>query len=92
MKNIELKSYGSVLTGRPWGAQAYADIKESIGEEIIQLDFSGVFSLGSSFGEEFVVPIAKRQNNEIQIKGANAPVRNCLALIATDFNIKISFI
>ena len=92
MKNIELKKYGTVLTGRPFGVQAFAELKGMLDKDAIQLDFSGVLSLGSSFGEEVIVPIAKNQNNEIKIKGANSPVKDCVLLIASDFNIKVDFI
>lgn len=92
MKSLELKKYGTILTGRPFGVQAFAELKNNLNQEAVQLDFSGVISLGSSFGEEVIVPIAKNQNNEIKIKGAISPVKACVTLIAFDFNIKVDFI
>ncbi len=92
MKTIELKKYGTILTGRPFGVQAFAELKNTLNQDAVQLDFSGVLSLGSSFGEEVIVPIAKNQNNTIIIKGAISPVKDCVMLIAFDFNIKVDFI
>lgn len=65
MKKLEFKRFGSVLTGRPFGVQTYADIKKEIEGSAFILDFTGVTSMGSSFGEEVIVPIAKNQDNKI---------------------------
>lgn len=92
MKRISLAKFGAVLTGRPFGATTFDQLKNELGDEEVELDFTGVSSLGSSFGEEVIVPIAKRQGNSIAIRSANAPVKNCIDLIASDFNIKIDFI
>lgn len=88
---IALRRFGAVLTGRPFGAQAYSELEKEFGTKRVQLDFSGVSSLGSSFGEEVIVPFAKRQDNSMTVLAANAPVRDCINLIATDFGLKIEF-
>lgn len=92
MKNIELKKYGTVLTGRPFGVQTFAEINQTAHENAVRLDFSGVLSLGSSFGEEVIVPLAKKQGNKMTVVSTIAPVKDCIELIATDFNLEIEFI
>ena len=34
MKTIELKKYGIILTGRPFGVQAFAELKKSVEGEV----------------------------------------------------------
>ena len=38
-----------------------------------------------------IVPFAKKQGNKITIHAARAPVRNCIQLIAKDFNLNVDF-
>ena len=91
MKNVELKKYGTVLTGRPFGVQTFAEINQTTHGSAVRLDFSGVLSLGSSFGEEVIVPLAKNQGNKITVVSTIPPVKDCLVLIAADFDLKIEF-
>lgn len=92
MQNIMLKDFGVILTGRPYGVQIYSELEKKYGnEKPVEFDFTGVASLGSSFGEEVIVPFAKRQNNKITVKAANSPVRSCIQLIAKDFNLSVDF-
>ena len=93
MTKLSMKKYGSVLTGRPCGAQMFAEISEEIGaiDGRIELDFSGVVSLGSSFGEEVIVPLARRQGDAIVVRAAIAPVKACIDMIAADFGLKVQF-
>ena len=92
MQNIMLKNFGIILTGRPYGVQIYSELqKEYANAAEVEFDLSGVASLGSSFGEEVIVPFAKKQGNKITIKSANAPVRSCIQLIAKDFSLDVVF-
>lgn len=92
MQNIMLKNFGVILTGRPYGVQIYSELQKEFSiESEVEFDFSGVASLGSSFGEEVIVPFAKRQGDKVTVRSANSPVRSCLQLIAQDFNLKIDF-
>ncbi len=92
MKNIELKKFGTVLTGRPFGVQTFTEINQTTHDSTVRLDFSGVLSLGSSFGEEVIVPLAKKQGNKITVVSTIPPVKDCIVLIATDFDLEIKFI
>jgi hypothetical protein len=92
MNIIKLKKYGSALTGRNFGKE----VMDALSKEIqypVALDFEGVTTLGSSFGEEIIVPICKKQKGTIDVYNANpAAVVNCLKTIENDFNIKINLI
>lgn len=92
MQNIMLKNFGLILTGRPYGVQIYSQLQNEYGNAVeVEFDLSGVASLGSSFGEEVIVPFAKKQGNKITIRSANAPVRSCIQLIAKDFSLTVDF-
>lgn len=86
---IMMKAFGAVLTGRPFGSQVYEQIKNTLTDEIPIINFEGVLSLGSSFGEEFLVPIANRYNNQLRVETANNPVKDSIHLIAHDFKLKV---
>jgi len=92
MAKVELKRFGTVLTGRPFGAQTYAELKKEFGQEKVEFDFSGVSSMGSSFGEEVMVPFAREQGDVIKVWAANKPVKNCIDLIVSDFNIRVEYL
>lgn len=92
METILLHKYGLILTGRGFGKQVSEELQKQIPHGDVELDFGKVISLGSSFGEEVVVPFAKRQNNFIVVKSANSVVKRCLELIAKDFSLQIDFL
>ena len=88
MNFLKLKMFGSILTGREYGKDSMKKINV---EYPVTLDFSGVNSLGSSFADEVLIPIAAKQNNRIDICNANSSVINCIRDTADDggfeFNI-----
>lgn len=88
MTVISLSQYGTVLTGREFGADVMKNLNEGL-KLPVTLDFSGVESLGSSFGDEVVPIIAEKQGNVIKILNANNEVKATLKDIAFDSNIKI---
>ena len=66
---LELKKFGTTLTSRDSGREAYKAIESSlsnidIDEEII-LDFSGVNTFSPSWGDEFVITLIKNVKNRI---------------------------
>lgn len=91
MNEIKMNEFGITLTGRPYGKDCFEkisrtkDLKESV------LNFKGVIALGSSFGEEVVVPIARNHENKMTIIGANPAVKSCLGQIAVDFKLDLVF-
>jgi len=87
---FEMNKFGRTLTDRPDGKKAYADILGS-GKTITTLDFRGVMSLGSSFGDEIVPPLARANGNTIAVKNANMAIRDCLQKIVEDTGINVEF-
>jgi hypothetical protein len=90
MTTVEMKEYGATLTDREDGKKAATTILERMALPL-QLDFSGVMALGSSFGEELVLRIAEAQDNSITVVNANNVIKNSLYRIAEGTNVHISF-
>ncbi len=85
---ITMRKYGTLLIGGDFGKQAMAELLPSL-EYPVELDFSGVTSLGSSFGDEVVPDIANAQNNQLTVINPNEAVWDCLQQIAEEYKIKI---
>jgi hypothetical protein len=85
---IDMSTYGTILTGRDFGKQAMAELFPSL-ESPVELDFTFVTSLGSSFGDEVVPGIAKAQNNKLVVINPNKAVWDCLLQIAEEYKITI---
>ncbi len=83
-----MNKYGSVLTGREFGKDTMEKIARNI-EYPVCLDFLGVNSLGSSFADEVIIPIAKNQQNKITVQNVKTAVWDCLQDVATDGGIEI---
>ena len=90
MKSILLKEYGSILTGREFGKQVAKELMMNSSAPVM-LDFQGVVSLGSSFGDEVVPPLALRQEKNISIINANHSIKTILRDVAADASINIKF-
>ena len=88
MTVIKLNEYGMVLTGREFGADVMKALAVQVKPPVI-LDFEGVESIGSSFGDEVVPPLAERQSKKIEVKNANDTVKAILKEIADDAGIEI---
>ena len=91
MNTIKLSEYGAVLTGRQFGADVMQALLKTLTFPVA-LDFSGVESLGSSFGDEIVPVIAGKQGNQIMVLNANSEVKATLKDIAFDSRIEIKAI
>ena len=88
MTIFNIKKYGLVLTGREFGKNITAVIvKES--KAPFTLDFSGVISLGSSFGDELLPALAKLQVGPLIIINANQVVQTCISKIKEDSKIEV---
>lgn len=90
MTTIQMKKYGRTLTDRPDGKKTYNNI---VGEHSppLELDFSGVVAMGSSFGDEVVMKIARMQGNAIRVLNANNAIRDCVSKIIEDTNVEVDF-
>ena len=91
MTTIKMKTYGIVLTGREFGV----DVMNQLSNELkypVTLDFEGVASMGSSFGDEIIPKIATNQGNKIEVCNVKKPISDCLNTIAKDYGIEIIYI
>jgi len=89
MKTLNMASFGSVLTGREFGKE---NLKKLDLNSPVMLDFSGVNTLGSSYADEILIPIARKQKNLISIKNANSVVWGCIQDAARDGDFKVEMI
>ncbi|MCM0604916.1 MAG: hypothetical protein KA715_02395 [Xanthomonadaceae bacterium] len=91
MNNLEMIRFGKTLTDREYGKKISQIIleKESFP---MTLDFKGVISLGSSCGDEILNTIGPKQENNISVLNANAPIKACLSRVAEDLKIKITIL
>ena len=88
MSIVPMIKFGRTLTDRPDGQKAFAAIVSEF-KAPLTLDFKGVMSLGSSFGDEVVVKLAERQGNRIAVLNINDGVRACLKRVAEGTQIVV---
>lgn len=91
MTVIKLDQYGSILTGREFGA----DVMKALSAQVLPplcLDFEGVEVIGSSFGDEVIPGLAAKQSQKLKIKNANETVKSILKDIAADAGIEIEIL
>jgi hypothetical protein len=84
-----MNTFGSVLTGREFGKDTMDRI---VMEYPVTLDFSGVSTLGSSYADEVIIPIAAKQNNKINVCNVNSPVLDCIKDVAEDGKIEVNIV
>ena len=90
MTRIKLKEFGAILTGREFGKTVLRALLEKY-RPPFEFDFEDVFSMGSSFGDEVLPPVAKLQGNELLIINASKTVKVCIEDIRVETNIKFMF-
>jgi len=90
MSTVAMNQFGSTLTDRADGKKAFREIFEKY-RLPVTLDFKGVVSLGSSFGEEVILKIGPLQNNEITILNTNSVMKNSIRRIIEDTDIIVIF-
>lgn len=83
---IELKKFGTVLTSRPAGKEAYLAAKAyslpKNAEEKIEVDFSGVLVLAPSWADEFFTPLFAEYPNRVTfLPTNNASVKAALEIL-----------
>ncbi len=83
---IELKKFGTVLTSRPAGKEAYLAAKAYTlpknEEEKIEVNFSGVQVLAPSWADEFITPLLKEYAGRITLLPSdNSSVKASLEII-----------
>ncbi len=74
---INIAKFGSVLTSRQAGKEAYAAFLPSLaslkGKEDILVDFDGVSTFSPSWGDEFLTPLQMRFGNRLIFKNTTNP-------------------
>ena len=94
---IELKKFGTTLTSRDSGNEAYKAIQPLLSnlkddEELI-LDFEGIDTFSPSWGDEFITALFKKYQDRLKLQTTdNLSVKATLDLLSeinkVDFNIK----
>lgn len=93
---IELKKFGTTLTSRDSGREAFRAIEAALkalkeNEEII-LDFEGVNTFSPSWGDEFIVTIVNNLKNKvILLNTQNRSVIETLKLLSEISKIQFNF-
>ncbi len=85
-----MQQFGTTLTDRPDGKKAFKDILRTRTFPVA-LDFSGVVSLGSSFGDEVILKVAERQGNKVAVLHANHVIQNAVRRTIEDSPVSVSF-
>ena len=74
---IELKKFGEILTSRPAGKDAWltalAYILPNVGQDKIEIDFTGVAVLSPSWADEFFTPLQSKYPGQIIFLPSNNP-------------------
>lgn len=69
---IHIQKFGSVLTSRQAGKEAYAAFLPTLttlhGQEEVLVDFDGVSTFSPSWGDEFLTPIQKQFGSRLTLK------------------------
>jgi len=88
MTLVAMNKFGRTLTDRPDGKKAYETIVADNAPPYI-LDFKGVMSLGSSFGDEVVIRLAQLQSNQIKIVNINDGIRACIKRVTEGTTVRV---
>lgn len=75
--NINLSKFGSVLTSRQSGKEAYAAFLPTLAtiknNEELLVDFDGVSTFSPSWGDEFLTPLLKQFGERLILKNTKNP-------------------
>ena len=74
---IELKKFGTTLTSRDDGREAYSAIQPVLKnvsiKEGVEIDFRGVNTFTPSWGDEFITPLFKKFGENLTLKHLENP-------------------
>lgn len=90
MQKIKLRDYGKVLTGREFGMEVWNQISETLTVPAV-LDFAGVETMGSSFGDEVIPPVANAQGRKVTAVNVNDDIKETVEEVAKDASIVVVF-
>lgn len=92
---IELKKFGTTLTSRDDGNEAYKAIqpvlKNISADESVEIDFRGVNTFTPSWGDEFITPLFKNFGSRLILRHLKNPsVRVTLSTIEKTNKINLN--
>ena len=74
---IYITKFGSVLTSRPSGKEAYAAFLPILAgakkNEDVLVDFDGISTFSPSWGDEFLTPLQKKIGGRLTLKNLSNP-------------------
>ncbi len=90
---IFLKKFGTTLTSRQSGKEAFAAFSPSLEEikddEKVEVDFEGVITFTPSWGDEFLSPLLNKFGNKLILKNTeNSSVQATLRILERVHNTK----
>jgi len=91
---IELEKFGEVLVSRPAGREAYLAMQAYIlkganKDELLEIDFSGVKALATSWADEVITKIAEKFKNVKLLNTENSSVAATLETLRKYSEVKI---
>jgi hypothetical protein len=90
---IYLKKFGTMLISRPSGKEAlaaFSPILKDVGaEEVVEVDFEGVFVFTPSWGSEFLDPLLDRFGERLFLKNTeNSSVKATIEFLEETYHKK----
>ncbi len=74
---IQVKKFGTTLSSRPAGKEAYAAYLPTLNEigdkEEVDIDFEDVLLLGPSWADEFLTPIIDKYKDRVTLRNTENP-------------------
>lgn len=74
---IAIKKFGTTLVSRSAGKEAFLAFQPAFSEltanEKIKVDFEGVITLGPSWADEFLTPLAEKYKNRVSLLNTKNP-------------------
>jgi hypothetical protein len=72
---IELQKFGSVLTSRPAGREAFAALRPTLdtAADSVEIDFRGIISLAPSWADEFFRELEKVYGDRVTFLPSDNP-------------------
>ena len=74
---IKLEKFGTTLLSRPTGREAFLVLEKTMKDlranEIIEVDFEGIFTFSPGWGDEVLTPLLKEYGDRLILKNTNNP-------------------
>ena len=90
MSKVTLKKFGLNLSGRSLGMSSLPIILAE-NQAPYEIDFEGVFSIGSSFADEVVAKLAELNGGKIRVHNSSTVINKCLKDVAKDKKFVLEF-